>query len=81
MVARARGSTPSTSTAVRTPGQDMLREMTTLTGPSPMALETPPESVSLVSPPCLDQDQASTTSGSSDALKTTDRPLLVTSRT
>lgn len=55
--------------------------MTTLTGPSPMALETPPESVSLVSPPCLDQDQASTTSGSSDALKTTDRPLLVTSRT
>ena len=59
----------------------MLRDTTTLTGPSPVAFETPPASVSFSSPPGLDHDHASTTAGSSDAVKMTDWPVLVTSRT
>ena len=59
----------------------MLRETTTFTFPSPTALEMPPACVSWRSPPSLDQDHASTTSGTVDAVKTTERPVLVTSRT
>ncbi len=81
LLTRGRGSEPSTSTVARTPAHDRLRETTTFTGPSPVAPETPPISVSFRRPPALDQDHASTMRGSSDAVKTTDRPLLVTSLT
>ena len=66
---------PSTSTAVaRGPGQDMLRDMTTLTGPSPDGARDATDVGQLrrARPPST-SDQASTTSGSSDAAEN-DRP-------